>query len=182
MGHRNVPCNGPPMWSMGPGIGTSAPMNLGIPWAGWQFASSHKTISSSKMLPQNGYLKCLVDSTTHSNHSEWQMKTPTQRFSGYLCLFSEFHLSSSCADIFCNFSMLFPSNQQVLMSLFRSSSLGAGIFCSLSMLSPSKNEKLSLPAMVSPRHRTLGENLFSKDSSLYAVSLNCPSSQGSSVN
>jgi hypothetical protein len=42
---------------MGPGIGTSAPMDLGIPWAGWQFASSHKTISSSKMLPQNGYLK-----------------------------------------------------------------------------------------------------------------------------
>ena len=58
MGHRNVSCNGPPMWSMGPEIGTSAPMDLGIPWAGWQFASSHKTLSSSKMLPQNGYLKC----------------------------------------------------------------------------------------------------------------------------
>jgi hypothetical protein len=35
-------------------------MDLGIPWAGWQFASSHKTISSSKMLPQNGYLKCTL--------------------------------------------------------------------------------------------------------------------------
>jgi hypothetical protein len=32
------------------------------------------------------------------------------------------------------------------------------------MLSLSKNEKLSLPSVVSPRHRTPGENLFSKDS------------------
>ncbi|KAJ8597824.1 hypothetical protein M405DRAFT_803288, partial [Rhizopogon salebrosus TDB-379] len=61
-----------------------------------------------------------------------------------------------------------------LVSLFPSSSSGADIFCSLSMLSLSKNEKLSLPSMVSPRHRTLGENLFSKDTLPCAVSLSSP--------
>ncbi|KAJ8581753.1 hypothetical protein M405DRAFT_831924, partial [Rhizopogon salebrosus TDB-379] len=68
------------------------------------------------------------------------------------------------------------------MSLFRWSSSGAGIFCSLSMLSLSKNEKLSMPSVASPRHRTLGENLFSKDPSPCAVSLSSPCSHDGSVN
>ncbi|KAJ8587831.1 hypothetical protein M405DRAFT_284376 [Rhizopogon salebrosus TDB-379] len=46
----------------------------------------------------------------------------------------------------------------------------------LSMLSLSKNEKLSMPSVTSPRHRTPGENLFSKDSSPCAVSLSSPCS------
>ncbi|KAJ8597811.1 hypothetical protein M405DRAFT_189621 [Rhizopogon salebrosus TDB-379] len=46
-------------------------------------------------------------------------------------------------------------------------------FSSLSMLSLSKNEKLS-PFVASPRQRTPGENLFSKDASPCAVSLSSP--------
>jgi hypothetical protein len=58
MGHMNVPFNGPPgMWSMGPGIGISQHMDLGSPWAGWQFALTHNRLSSGKMLSINGYLK-----------------------------------------------------------------------------------------------------------------------------
>ena len=34
-------------------------MDLGSPWAGWQFALTHNTLSSGKMLSTNGYLKCI---------------------------------------------------------------------------------------------------------------------------
>jgi hypothetical protein len=35
-------------------------MDLGSPWAGWQFALTHNRLSSGKMLSINGYLKCAV--------------------------------------------------------------------------------------------------------------------------
>ena len=34
-------------------------MDLGNPWARWQFALTFETLSSSKMLAKNGYLKWL---------------------------------------------------------------------------------------------------------------------------